>query len=61
MRGGIGVAEELGVDKQLVAVQNMLLNERCPDPESYTVKADGEVLACEPLTEEPLGQRCFLS
>ncbi len=30
------------------------------DPETYTVKADGEVLTCEPLAELPLAQRYFL-
>ena len=30
------------------------------DPETYTVKADGKVLTCEPATEVPLAQRYFL-
>ena len=30
------------------------------DPETYVVRADGELLACEPATELPLAQRYFL-
>lgn len=67
-----GLSEELDVDKRLVAVsktrdvgkKDLLYNESCPeidvDPETYTVKADGEVLTCEPLDEVPLAQRYFL-
>ena len=43
---------------------DLMFNESCPDievdPETYTVKADGEVLTCEPLDEVPLAQRYFL-
>ncbi|HIL71771.1 MAG TPA: urease subunit alpha, partial [Verrucomicrobia bacterium] len=67
-----GLKDQLELSKRLVAVNNtrnigkkdMVLNDALPkievDPESYTVKADGEVLTCEPLKELPLAQRYFL-
>jgi urease subunit alpha len=30
------------------------------DPETYAVRADGELLVCEPARELPLAQRYFL-
>jgi urease subunit alpha len=30
------------------------------DPETYEVRADGELLTCEPATVLPLAQRYFL-
>jgi urease subunit alpha len=30
------------------------------DPETYEVRADGELLACEPAKELPMAQRYFL-
>jgi urease subunit alpha len=30
------------------------------DPETYEVRADGELLTCEPATELPMAQRYFL-
>jgi urease subunit alpha len=30
------------------------------DPETYEVRADGELLTCEPAKELPLAQRYFL-
>ncbi len=62
----------LGLSKPLVAVSNtraitkadMLLNDLCPhievDPQTYEVRADGELLTCEPATELPLAQRYYL-
>ena len=63
----------LGVGKELVAVENtrggisqasMVLNGATPkvevDPETYMVKADGEVLVCEPAKELPMAQRYFM-
>ena len=42
----------------------MILNNSLPkievDPETYTVKADGEELHCEPAEVVPLAQRYFL-
>lgn len=63
----------LGTAKQMVAVNNtrggigkssMVLNTATPeievDPETYDVRADGELLICEPATELPMAQRYFL-
>jgi urease subunit alpha len=68
-----GLAGRLGVQKQLVAVENvrggigkkdMVLNGATPvievDPETYDVRADGELLVCEPATILPMAQRYFL-
>jgi urease subunit alpha len=30
------------------------------DPETYEVRADGELLTCDPATELPMAQRYFL-
>jgi len=30
------------------------------DPQTYEVRADGELLTCEPAAEVPLAQRYFL-
>ena len=42
----------------------MILNSFQPDvdvdPQTYAVRADGELLVCEPLAELPLAQRYFL-
>jgi urease subunit alpha len=69
----LGVRGKLGVEKQLVAVENtrggigkhsMVLNDATPhievDPETYEVRADGELLTCEPATVLPMAQRYFL-
>jgi urease subunit alpha len=67
-----GIQSRLGLRKRLVAVRNcrniakrdMVLNDATPhlevDPETYEVRADGELLTCEPLDELPLAQRYFL-
>jgi urease subunit alpha len=68
-----GLAGKLGVQKQLVAVENvrggigkkdMVLNGATPvievDPETYDVRADGELLVCEPAKVLPMAQRYFL-
>ncbi len=63
---------QLGVAKQLVAVQNtrdigkkdLILNNATPEvevnPETYEVRADGELLTCEPAEVLPMAQRYFL-
>jgi urease subunit alpha len=63
---------KLKLAKPLVAVKNtrrigkrdMKQNDALPkidvDPETYVVRADGELLVCEPATELPLAQRYFL-
>ncbi len=67
-----GVAHALGLDKLLVACKNtrsvtkadMILNNWQPqmevDPETYEVRANGELLVCEPATVLPLAQRYSL-
>jgi urease subunit alpha len=68
----LGLRERLGVAKQLLPVRNtrtiskasMVLNDLTPhievDPETYEVRADGELLTCEPATVLPMAQRYFL-
>lgn len=41
-------------------VHNAAMPEIEVDPETYTVKADGEILRCEPAESLPLAQRYFL-
>jgi urease subunit alpha len=68
-----GLREKLGVDKEMAAVENtrggigkhsMVLNDATPhievDPETYEVRADGELLTCRPATVLPMAQRYFL-
>ena len=47
-----------------VGKRDMVLNDAMPrievDPETYTVKADGEHLTCEPAKVLPMAQRYFL-
>ncbi|WP_438015439.1 urease subunit alpha [Sorangium sp. So ce315] len=68
-----GLASTAGLSRPLVAVENtrsgiskasMIHNSETPrievDPEHYTVKADGELLTCEPAEVLPMAQRYFL-
>ena len=67
-----GIAEELGLERRLVAVQgcrqlrksDMRLNDYQPhmevNPQTYEVRADGELLTCEPAAVLPMAQRYFL-
>ncbi|EKQ67813.1 urease [Leptolyngbyaceae cyanobacterium JSC-12] len=67
-----GIPDQLKLQKQTVAVANirqltkrdMKLNDVLPemdvDPETYEVRADGQLLTCEPATELPMTQRYFL-
>jgi urease subunit alpha len=67
-----GVAERLGVRSQIGVVrdcrnigkQSMIHNDYLPrmevDPQTYEVRADGELLVCEPAEVLPLAQRYFL-
>ncbi|WP_437760058.1 urease subunit alpha [Sorangium sp. So ce1389] len=68
-----GVAASAGLTRPLIAVENtrsgiskasMIHNSATPrvevDPEHYTVKADGELLTCEPAKVLPMAQRYFL-
>ncbi len=67
-----GISEKLGLKKTAVAVENcraigkadMVHNSATPnievDPETYEVRADGELLSCEPAEVLPMAQRYFL-
>jgi urease subunit alpha len=67
-----GVPEQLGLRKQAIAVEqcrtigkvNMVHNDAMPeievDPETYEVRADGQLLTCEPAQVLPMAQRYFL-
>ncbi|HHY50532.1 MAG TPA: urease subunit alpha [Alphaproteobacteria bacterium] len=68
-----GVGERYALRKTLLPVENtrgqiskksMLFNDITPhidvDPETYEVRADGELLTCEPATILPMAQRYFL-
>jgi urease subunit alpha len=66
------VGRRLGLRKRLVAVsrtrtlrkRDLLLNDYLPhievDAQTYEVRADGELLTCEPASVLPLAQRYFL-
>lgn len=63
-----GIADTLGLERRLVAVKDcrsvkkkdMKLNDYQPhmevDPETYEVRADGQLLDCEPATALPMSQ-----
>ena len=67
-----GVPEKLGLERRVEAVKNcrdvgkadMIHNDATPEisvnPETYEVRADGELLTCEPARELPMTQRYFL-
>ncbi|NVO22568.1 urease subunit alpha [Donghicola mangrovi] len=66
------IGKKLGIFKQTVAVQNtrgigksdLKLNTALPkvevNPETYEVRADGELLTCQPAETLPMAQRYFL-
>jgi urease subunit alpha len=66
------IPSQLGLQKQVVAVsgtrqlskRDMKLNDALPDievdAETYEVRANGELLTCEPATVLPMAQRYFL-
>ena len=47
-----------------IGKKQMVHNDYLPkmqiDPETYEVRADGELLVCEPAKELPMAQRYFL-
>ncbi|GGX49908.1 urease subunit alpha [Tateyamaria omphalii] len=67
-----GIGASLGLAKDTVAVQNtrnigkkdLKLNDATPEvevhPETYEVRADGELLTCQPAEVLPMAQRYFL-
>ncbi len=65
------IASGIGLAKQTLPVQNTraiskadMMNNHQPEievhPETYEVRADGELLTCEPAEELPMAQRYFL-
>ena len=66
------VGQKLGLRKEVVSVRDtrnvtksdMMYNDLCPhmevDPETYEVRANGELLTCEPASDLPMAQRDFL-
>jgi urease subunit alpha len=70
---GASLGKKLGIRKELVAVastrgkiskKSMIHNDATPsievDPETYEVRADGELLTCAPAEVLPMAQRYFL-
>jgi urease subunit alpha len=67
-----GIGERLKLNKPLVAIKDvrhlrkhhMIHNDATPhmevNPETYEVRADGELLVCEPASILPMAQRYFL-
>ena len=67
-----GINDQLGLNSLIGTVKNcrsvtkeqMLLNNYKPkievDSQTYEVRADGQLLVCEPATEVPMAQRYFL-
>ncbi|MEM7057061.1 MAG: urease subunit alpha [Pseudomonadota bacterium] len=67
-----GIGDTLGLAKDTVAVENtrkigkssMKLNDATPEievhPETYEVRANGELLTCEPAEVLPMAQRYFM-
>ncbi len=68
-----GIGAKYGLGKQLLAVKNtrggiskasLIHNNATPqievNPETYEVRADGELLTCKPAQELPMAQRYFL-
>ena len=67
-----GIGKRYGLSRRLAAVagirglskRSMVLNDYLPamaiDPETYEVRADGQLLTCEPASVLPMAQRYFL-
>jgi len=67
-----GIGERFGLAKTLSAIRNvrgiskknMIHNHYLPrmevDPQTYAVRADGQLLTCEPAISLPMSQRYFL-
>ncbi|MEM7497908.1 MAG: urease subunit alpha [Pseudomonadota bacterium] len=66
IRRDLGLAKEcIGVSNtRNIGKKNMVLNDHMPEievhPETYEVRADGELLSCQPATELPMAQRYFM-
>ena len=69
---GDGLGDALGLARATLPVEtcrgigkaDMVMNDMCPEievnPETYEVRANGELLTCEPAAELPMAQRYFL-
>ncbi|MFK7743636.1 MAG: urease subunit alpha [Roseobacter sp.] len=67
-----GIKDTLGLAKQTIAVKgtrgigkkDLILNDALPEievnPETYEVRADGELLTCQPADVLPMAQRYFM-
>jgi len=67
-----GASEQLGLERRIGVVRDvrsvrkkdMVLNDYEPaievDPQTYEVRADGQLLTCEPAKVLPMAQRYFL-
>ena len=61
-----GLKRRIGVvgDVRAVRKKDMMLNDYQPeievDPQTYQVRADGELLTCEPAQVLPMAQRYYL-
>jgi len=67
-----GIGDMLKLNKPLIAVKNMRNLRKCDmihngatpkmevDSETYEVRADGELLVCQPAKVLPMAQRYFL-
>ncbi|WP_436398956.1 urease subunit alpha [Roseobacter sp. S98] len=67
-----GIGDRLGLAKDVVAVKgtrgigkkDLVLNDHLPEievnPETYEVRADGELLTCQPAEVLPMAQRYFM-
>jgi urease subunit alpha len=58
-KGTLAVGDTRGIGKA-----DMVMNDARPtievNPETYEVRADGELLTCEPASELPMAQRYFM-
>ena len=66
------IRDSLNIQKSLLPISNtrsiskkdMVLNDVCPtidvNPETYEVRANGEIITCEPAEELPMAQRYFM-
>ena len=57
-------SSELKNDTRSISKKDMVLNDVCPtidvNPETYEVRANGEIITCEPAEELPMAQRYFM-
>ncbi|MBK1724202.1 urease subunit alpha [Thiocystis violacea] len=66
VQDSIGLQSHIGVVKgcRHLGKKDMVLNDSLPnievDPQTYQVRADGELLVCEPASVLPMAQRYFL-